>query len=120
MESLEEFERIEQEMKDIEFILTGEIPRSPDGSKQLEDAELLLFDPSKSIDDTKQFSNVEPDVLKEFEDLEAACEEILLIKMKATEQEKMLSQKENNDSLKKIETKENEANKTLKRNENND
>ena len=113
MESLEEFERIEQEMKNIEFILTGEIPRSPEGSNQLDDADLFLFDPSQCIQNTKQLNTAEPDVLKEFEDLEAACEEILLIKMKATEQQKMLSQEENKNGLKNIETGENEANKTL-------
>ena len=34
----------------------------------------------------------DPVVLKEFEDLEAACEEIAKIKIKATEQEQILKQ----------------------------
>ena len=114
MESLEEFERIEQEMKDIEFILTGELPKTPEGSNQLEDAELLLFNTSKSAETKQQLNADDPDVLREFEDLETACDEITLIKIKATQQEMLLRQDENKDNLNELKLENTKPNDMLK------
>ena len=93
MESLEEFEKIEQEINDLEFILTGEITSNSGGSITVDDAALLSIDnPAKIVPKSPMLFTEDPIVLKEFEDLEAACEEIAKIKIKATEQEQILKQ----------------------------
>ena len=92
-ESLEEFEKIEQEMKDIEFILTGEI-NTKTGVSCTVDTSTLLYSDDASQSESNQHTlfSEDPDVLKEFEDLEEAFEEVAKIKMKATEQEDILRQ----------------------------
>ena len=117
-ESLEEFEKIEQEMKDIEFILTGEI-NTKTGVSCTVDTSTLLYsdDASQSESNQHMLFSEDPDVLKEFEDLEEAFEEIAKIKMKATEQEDILRQenqrnnyipeesiRKSNDELKNVKT----------------
>ena len=92
-ESLEEFEKIEQEMKDIDFILTGEISRKSGTSGTVDSSTLLYSDNgSQNISNQQMLFSEDPDVLKEFEELEEAFEEIAKIKMKATEQEYILRQ----------------------------
>ena len=117
-ESLEEFEKIEQEMKDIEFILTGEIS-TKSGVSGTVDTSTLLYSDDASQSESNQHTlfSEDPDVLKEFEDLEEAFEEIAKIKMKATEQEDILRQenqrnnyipeesiRKSNDELKNVKT----------------
>lgn len=117
-ESLEEFEKIEQEMKDIEFILTGEI-NTKTGVSCTVDTSTLLYsdDASQNKSNQHMLFSEDPDVLKEFEDLEEAFEEIAKIRMKATEQEDILRQenqrnnyiseksiKKSNDELKNVKT----------------
>jgi len=117
-ESLEEFEKIEQEMKDIEFILTGEI-NTKTGVSCTVDTSTLLYSDDASQSESNQHTlfSEDPDVLKEFEDLEEAFEEIAKIKMKATEQEDILRQenqrnnyipeesiRKSNDELKNVKT----------------
>ena len=101
--TLEEFERIEQEMKDLEYILTGEIEERRDsfltntGNSGKDDATSLIYNDEISKEASKLsvlFPKC-PDVLNEFEDLESACEEIEQIKMKAMEQELILQQENN-------------------------
>ena len=104
MESLEEFEKIEQEIKDLEFILTGEITSNTGEPNTVDDAALLSIDnPSKIVPKSPMLFAEDPVVLKEFEDLETACEEIAKIKVKATEQEQILNQENqhNNDVIEK-------------------
>ena len=104
MESLEEFEKIEQEIKDLEFILTGEITSNSGEPSTVDDAALLSIDnASKVVPKSLMLFAEDPVVLKEFEDLETACEEIAKIKMKATEQEQILNQENqhNNDVIEK-------------------
>jgi len=92
-ESLEEFEKIEQEMKDIEFILTGEVITKSGVSGTVDSSTLLYSgDISKNKSNQQMIFSEDPDVLKEFEDLEEAFEEIAKIKMKAMEQEDILRQ----------------------------
>ena len=92
-ESLEEFEKIEQEMKDIEFILTGEVSTKSGVSGTVDTSTLLYSDnTSQNKSHQQMLFSEDPDVLKEFEDLEEAFEEIAKIKMKATEQEDILRQ----------------------------
>ena len=76
-ESLEEFEKIEQEMKDIEFILTGEI-NTKTGVSCTVDTSTLLYsdDASQSESNQHMLFSEDPDVLNEFEDLEEAFEEV--------------------------------------------
>ena len=117
-ESLEEFEKIEQEMKDIEFILTGEVS-TKSGVSGTVDTSTLLYSDDASQSESNQHTlfSEDPDVLKEFEDLEEAFEEIAKIKMKATEQEDILRQenqrnnyipeesiRKSNDELKNVKT----------------
>ena len=117
-ESLEEFEKIEQEMKDIEFILTGEI-NTKTGVSCTVDTSTLLYSDDASQSESNQHTlfSEDPDVLKEFEDLEEAFEEVAKIKMKATEQEDILRQenqrnnyipeesiRKSNDELKNVKT----------------
>ena len=104
MESLEEFEKIEQEIKDLEFILTGEITSNSGEPSTVDDAALLSIDnASKVVPKSLMLFAEDPVVLKEFEDLETACEEIAKIKVKATEQEQILNQENqhNNDVIEK-------------------
>merc|ERR1711902_445044 len=105
-ESLEEFEKIEQEMKDIEFILTGEVITKSGVSGTVDSSTLLYSgDISKNKSNQQMIFSEDPDVLKEFEDLEEAFEEIAKIKMKAMEQEDILRQENqcnNNTSQKSI------------------
>ena len=105
-ESLEEFEKIEQEMKDIEFILTGEVSTKSGVSGTVDTSTLLYSDnTSQNKSHQQMLFSEDPDVLKEFEDLEEAFEEIAKIKMKATEQEDILrqeNQRNNNISEKSI------------------
>ena len=117
-ESLEEFEKIEQEMKDIEFILTGEVITKSGVSGTVDSSTLLYSgDISQNKSNQQMIFSEDPDVLKEFEDLEEAFEEIAKIKMKATEQEDILRQenqrnnniseksiKNSNDELKNVKT----------------
>ena len=117
-ESLEEFEKIEQEMKDIEFILTGEIDTKTGVSCTVDTSTLLYSDDaSQSESNQHTLFSEDPDVLKEFEDLEEAFEEVAKIKMKATEQEDILRQenqrnnyipeesiRKSNDELKNVKT----------------
>ena len=117
-ESLEEFEKIEQEMKDIEFILTGEVITKSGVSGTVDSSTLLYSDnTSQNKSHQQMLFSEDPDVLKEFEDLEEAFEEIAKIKMKATEQEDILRQenqrnnniseksiKNSNDELKNVKT----------------
>ena len=92
-ESLEEFEKIEQEMKDIEFILTGEVITKSGVSGTVDSSTLLYSgDISQNKSNQQMIFAEDPDVLKEFEDLEEAFEEIAKIKMKAMEQEDILRQ----------------------------
>ena len=92
-ESLEEFEKIEQEMKDIEFILTGEVSTKSGVSGTVDTSTLLYSDnTSQNKSHQQMLFSEDPDVLKEFEDLEEAFEEIAKIRMKATEQEDILRQ----------------------------
>ena len=117
-ETLEEFEKIEQEMKDIEFILTGEVSTKSGVSGTVDTSTLLYSDnTSQNKSHQQMLFSEDPDVLKEFEDLEEAFEEIAKIKMKATEQEDILRQenqrnnniseksiKNSNDELKNVKT----------------
>ena len=117
-ETLEEFEKIEQEMKDIEFILTGEVSTKSGVSGTVDTSTLLYSDnTSQNKSHQQMLFSEDPDVLKEFEDLEEAFEEIAKIKMKATKQEDILRQenqrnnniseksiKNSNDELKNVKT----------------
>ena len=91
--SLKEFEKIEQEIKDVEFILSGEII-SKSGVPDTGDKRTLLYSDESNKASTKptMLFSEDPNVLKEFEDLEEAFEEIAKIKLKATEQEHILKQ----------------------------
>ena len=99
MTSLDEFERIERELRKIEFILTGELPARPSCTDRLDDKEALGPDSSKDIMSLKSSNKDDPNLLIDFEDLETACYEIALIKMKASEQAKTLEEGDNTDNV---------------------
>ena len=104
--TLEEFERIEQEMKDLEYILTGEIEERRDsfltntGVSGTDDVTTLIYNDeiSKEASELSVLFPKRPDVLNEFEDLESACEEIEKIKLKAMEQELILKEENHQDN----------------------
>ena len=105
-------------MKDIEFILTGEVSTKSGVSGTVDTSTLLYSDnTSRNKSHQQMLFSEDPDVLKEFEDFEEAFEEIAKIKMKATEQEDILRQenqrnnniteksiKNSNDELKNVKT----------------
>ena len=105
--TLEEFERIEQEMKDLEYILTGEIDERRDSfltnteSSAKDDGTTLIYNDeiSKEASKISVLFPKPPDVLNEFEELESACEEIEKIKLKAMEQELILKEENHQDNI---------------------